>query len=165
LARALILNPKLLVADEPVSALDVSIQAQILNLFKELQANLKLTYLFISHDIAVVRYICDRISVMYLGKIVETAEKDEILRRPRHPYTEALLAAVPRGIVRQAARRQVLVEELPDQLQEIKGCVFHPRCRYKKEICLEMEPTLQQVEGMHASACHFANELELAGNR
>jgi peptide/nickel transport system ATP-binding protein len=164
LARALILNPMLVVADEPVSALDVSIQAQILNLLKELQDKFNLTYLFISHDIAVVRYICDRISVMYLGKIVEIADKNELLKCPRHPYTEALLAAVPRGIAGLAMKRQVLSEELPDQLAEIKGCVFHPRCRYKKEICLESAPVLHPLNNRHSSACHFADELDLTGN-
>lgn len=164
LARALILNPKLVVADEPVSALDVSIQAQILNLLKELQANFSLTYIFISHDLAVVRYICDRISVMYLGKIVETAEKNELLADPKHPYTEALLSAVPRGIVRATSKKPVLADELPDQLTETKGCVFYRRCRYKKDICLEVEPLLREVSPNHFAACHRAEELELIGN-
>lgn len=164
LARALILNPKLVVADEPVSALDVSIQAQILNLLKELQENFNLTYLFISHDIAVVRYVCDRVSVMYLGKIVETAEKNELLKCPHHPYTEALLSAVPRGIARKASKRTVLSDEIPDQLAVVKGCVFHQRCRYKKDICMEVEPELREIAAMHYSACHRAEELVLVGS-
>lgn len=165
LARALILNPKLVVADEPVSALDVSIQAQILNLLKELQENFNLTYLFVSHDIAVVRYVCDRISVMYLGKIVETAEKNDLLANPKHPYTEALLSAVPRGIIRNTTKRSVLSDELPDQLAVLNGCVFHQRCRYKKDICMEVEPELREITANHYSACHRAEELELIGNK
>lgn len=165
LARALIINPKLIVADEPVSALDVSIQAQILNLLKKMQENYNLTYIFISHDISVVRYITNRVAVMYRGKIVETAATHDLLAQPQHPYTEALLASVPRGIPGYAAKHTVLPEEPIDQTSEVTGCVFHTRCPYKKDICTQVEPKLRKLQDGHYAACHISEELELVGNK
>ncbi|MEM7133865.1 MAG: oligopeptide/dipeptide ABC transporter ATP-binding protein [Chloroflexota bacterium] len=162
-ARALVVNPKLVVADEPVSALDVSIQAQILNLLEDLQEKLDLTYIFVSHDMSVVRYISDRIAVMYAGKLVELGTKDELLAHPRHPYTELLLAAVPRTAKDARGQRVVASGEPPDPANLPIGCVFHERCKYAKEICLNEEPTLQQAGLNHLASCHFADTLELEG--
>ena len=163
IARALIVNPKLVVADEPVSALDVSIQAQILNLLKELQEKFGLTYLFISHDLSVVRYVSDRIAVMYMGKLVEVGPKAEILVSPQHPYTEALLSAVPKADLRYRMQRIVLSGELPDPTNLPSGCVFHPRCRYAKENCMSDVPELRQVGPDHYVSCHLAGEIALKG--
>lgn len=162
IARALVVNPSLVVADEPVSALDVSIQAQILNLLKDLQAEYNLTYLFVSHNMAVVRYICDRIAVMYAGKLVEVGRKQELLSHPRHPYTELLLGAVPRTVDRQRGHRIITPGEPPDLGNLPKGCVFQARCKYVKERCKE-EPVLRAVGDDHFAACHFAEELTLQG--
>lgn len=163
IARALVVNPSLIVADEPVSALDVSIQAQILNLLKDLQADYGLTYIFVSHNMSVIRYISDRIAVMYAGKVVELGNKDEVLSHPRHPYTELLLAAVPRTVDRQQGHRLVTPGEPPDLGNLPKGCVFQVRCKYVKEICKQEEPQLRPVGNGSAASCHIAEELQLHG--
>lgn len=164
IARALVVNPKLVVADEPVSALDVSIQAQMLNLLKDLQQELGLSYLFVSHSMAVIRYMSDRILVMYAGKVVETGPRDELLRKPLHPYTETLLKAVPKVTQRQGTRlKEITVGEPPNLLNLPKGCVFHPRCPYAKDICLEQRPELRALASGRQVSCHRAEELELQG--
>jgi peptide/nickel transport system ATP-binding protein len=163
IARALVVNPRLIVADEPVSALDVSIQAQILNLLEDLQAQFHLTYIFVSHNMAVVRYISDRIAVMYAGKLVELGPKQELLSHPKHPYTELLLAAVPRTIERLRGQRTVTPGEPPDLARLPSGCVFHPRCKYARERCKVEEPELRNVGTDYFVSCHFAEELDLQG--
>ncbi|MBX3010528.1 MAG: ATP-binding cassette domain-containing protein [Caldilineaceae bacterium] len=163
IARALVVRPSLVVADEPVSALDVSIQAQILNLLEDLQEQYGLTYIFVSHNMAVVRYISDRIAVMYAGKLVEIGPKQELLSHPRHPYTELLLAAVPRTVERQRGYRLITPGEPPDLANLPKGCVFQNRCKYVKERCQQEEPELRAVGDDHFASCHFAEELQLQG--
>jgi peptide/nickel transport system ATP-binding protein len=153
----------LIVADEPVSALDVSIQAQILNLLEDLQSQYNLTYIFVSHNMAVIRYISDRIAVMYAGKLVELGPKQELLTHPRHPYTELLLAAVPRTVDRLRGQRTVTPGEPPDLGNLPRGCVFHPRCKYAKEICKVEEPKLRPLGADAYASCHFAEELSLQG--
>ncbi|MEO8612330.1 MAG: oligopeptide/dipeptide ABC transporter ATP-binding protein [Chloroflexota bacterium] len=163
LARTLSLNPRLIVADEPVSALDVSVQAQVLNLLQELQRRLGLTLVFIAHDLSVVEHISDRIAVMYVGKIVEMATTAEILNQPKHPYTEALLSAIPPADPDTPTNRIQLQGEVPSPANPPSGCIFHPRCRYAKAECSQKEPPLVEVEPGHFASCHFAKELHLKG--
>jgi oligopeptide transport system ATP-binding protein len=154
IARALAVNPRFLVLDEPISALDVSIQAQIINLLQDLQEQLHLTYFFITHDLRVVKHISQRVAIMYLGKIVELAKCDDIYSNPRHPYTRALLSAIPQ--IDPSARTERLRPqgEMPSPLNPPAGCSFHPRCPYAKDICKEVEPRLTAGQGGHAVACH-----------
>ncbi len=154
IARALAVNPRFLVLDEPVSALDVSIQAQIINLLQDLQEKLNLTYLFIAHDLRVVEHISNRVAIMYLGKIVELASRDEIYASPRHPYTRALLSAIPTVETGDRPERIKLPGEMPSPLNPPSGCAFHPRCPYAKDVCTSIEPLLVTGRGGHAVACH-----------
>ena len=163
IARALVLEPRLVVADEAVSALDVSVRAQILNLMQSLQRDFDLTYLFISHDLSVVEYVADHVAVMYVGKLVEVAETSELYHHPKHPYTEALLSAVPKPDPRMRSKRIVLQGDIPDPGNPPPGCYFHPRCRYARERCHEDTPELRDVGNGHIVACHFAEELSLSG--
>lgn len=163
IARALALEPRLVVADEAVSALDVSVQAQILNLMRELQDEYDLTYLFISHDLSVIEYLADRVAVMYLGSLVELAKTDELYHNPKHPYTEALMSAVPKPDPRQRSKRIILQGEVPDATKPPSGCRFHPRCPYAEKMCAEETPSLQDAGNGHMVACHFADTLKLRG--
>ena len=155
IARALEINPEVLIYDEPVSALDVSIQAQVLNLMKDIQEKLNLTYLFIAHDLSVVEYMSDRIAVMYLGKIVELSDCSKLYASPCHPYTKALLSAIPIPDIKNQKKREVLEGEVPSPISKPKGCAFHTRCKYCKNICKKMEPELYEVENGHFVACHL----------
>ncbi|MCY9527843.1 ABC transporter ATP-binding protein [Paenibacillaceae sp. P-4] len=155
IARALILDPDLIIADEPVSALDVSIQAQIINLFRKLQKTRGLTYLFISHDLSVVEHLCDRIGVMYLGTMMETASRDELFRNPLHPYTKALLSAVPIPIPKLKRERIVLQGDIPNPANPPSGCKFHTRCPFATDICREQVPVFRDVGNDHQVACHL----------
>ncbi|PIH60392.1 ABC transporter ATP-binding protein [Paenibacillus sp. LK1] len=155
IARALILNPKLIIADEPVSALDVSIQAQIINLFRRLQQERGLAYLFISHDLSVVEHLCDRIGVMYLGSMVETASRDELFGNPLHPYTKALLSAVPVPIPKLKRERIVLKGDIPSSVNPPPGCKFHTRCPWAEDICKQQIPAYRNVGADHFVACHL----------
>jgi len=163
IARAIVLDPRLIVADEAVSALDVSVRAQILKLMQKLQADLNLTYLFISHDLSVVEYVADRVAVMYVGKLVETAETGELYHHPLHPYTEALLSAVPKPDPLMRSQRILLEGEIPDPTHPPSGCYFHPRCRYAQDRCRTETPPLREVAVEHHVACHRAEELSLTG--
>ena len=165
IARALSLNPEIVVCDEPVSALDVSIQAQILNLMKELQQKYNLTYIFIAHDLSVVEYMSDRVAVMYLGKVVELADSEELYSNYSHPYTEALLSAVPIPVLRARKNRIVLKGDVPSPVNPPSGCRFHPRCPKiikSSNICREKEPELKQIKGKssHFVACHLADYVD-----
>lgn len=155
LARALILDPKIVVADEPVSALDVSIQSQVINLLQKLQQDLKLTYLFIAHDISVVRHISNRIGVMYLGHLVEEADTDSLIEEPLHPYTKALLSAVPIPNPKHKRERIILKGDLPSPLNPPSGCVFHTRCPFAMDICKEKKPIINEKTPKHKVACHL----------
>jgi oligopeptide/dipeptide ABC transporter ATP-binding protein len=163
LARTLSLSPRLIIADEPVSALDVSIQAQVLNLLQELRERLGLTLLFIAHDLSVVEHISDRIAVMYVGKLVEMAETDVLLGKPLHPYAEALISAVPPADPDIRLNRIVLEGDVPSPANPPPGCVFHPRCRYAQSRCRQEAPELVEVRPGHYASCHFSAELSLQG--
>jgi oligopeptide/dipeptide ABC transporter ATP-binding protein len=163
LARTLSLNPRLVIADEPVSALDVSVQAQVLNLLEELQEELGLTLIFVAHDLSVVEHISDRIAVMYVGKIVEMAPTDDLLRNPQHPYTEALLSAIPPADPSLTFDRIKMQGEVPSPVNPPPGCIFHPRCRYAKDRCKTEVPPLREVTPGHFASCHFSEELDLKG--
>ncbi len=161
-ARALSINPEFIVADEPVSALDVSVRAQVLNLLQRLQQQFNLTYLFVSHDLSVVRHVADRIAVMYLGKIVELADRDELYTSPKHPYTKALLSAIPIPDPKIEKKRQriILTGDLPSPINIPTGCRFHTRCPMAQQICREVEPAFEQKEGReHYAACHFSESV------
>jgi len=155
MARALILNPKIIICDEPVSSLDVSIQAQIINLLQDLQIDRNLTYLFIAHDMSVIKYISDRIAVMYLGHIMEMSETEELFRKPLHPYTKALLSAVPIPNPHIKKQRIVVQGDVPSPLNPPSGCVFHGRCTYVKPVCKETRPEMKEVCSGHCVACHL----------
>ena len=163
MARALALNPRLVVADEPTSSLDVSVQAQILNLMLELQNEFRLTYLFVTHDLSVVRHICDRVAVMYVGKLVEMVRTSELFAGPRHPYTEALLSAVPKPDPRLRSERILLKGDVANPADPPSGCYFHPRCQYTAEVCRVESPVLEEAAPDHFVSCHRTSELSLRG--
>ncbi len=163
IARALAVQPRLVVCDEAVSALDVSIQAQILNLLQDLQEQFHLTYIFVAHNLSVVEHISDRTAVMYVGKMVELAATDQLYGRPLHPYTEALLSAVPEPDPDTKMERIILAGEVPNPANPPAGCPFHPRCKYAQGLCSERVPEWQEIEREHFTACHFARELKLKG--
>jgi len=155
IARALACEPKFIVCDEPVSALDVSIQAQILNLFLELQDKYKISYLFISHDLRVVEHIADRVAVMYLGKIVEMAKAQDLYKNPLHPYTQIILASVPLPDPKLKKKRAIITGDVPSPINPPPGCQFHPRCKYARDICQKQEPEIKEYEPGHFASCHF----------
>ncbi len=161
IARALALGPQLVVADEPVSALDVSIQAQVINLLEDLQQEFGLTYLFIAHDLSVIKHISNRVAVMYLGKIVELAETEELFSNPKHPYTEALMSAVPVPNPDYNVQEIILTGDVPSPVNPPPGCYFHPRCRYAREMCKADSPAYRELGGEHFVTCHFADSLSL----
>jgi peptide/nickel transport system ATP-binding protein len=157
------LNPRLVFCDEPVSALDVSIQAQTLNLLQDLQADFGLSYVFVAHDLSVVQHISDRVAVMYVGKIAEMADSDVLYNNPLHPYTEALMSSVPKPDPLYKSERIIMEGDVADPSNPPSGCYFHPRCRYAKDICKQEEPEFRQLQPDHFAACHRAEELQLRG--
>ncbi|MCY4376120.1 MAG: ABC transporter ATP-binding protein, partial [Spirochaetaceae bacterium] len=163
IARALAPKPEFICCDEAVSALDVSIQAQILNLLEDLQSEFNLTYLFIAHDLSVIEHISDRVGVMYVGKMVELAETEDLFGNPKHPYTEALLSAVPQPDPETHMDRIILPGEVANPADPPSGCYFHPRCLYAQDRCRSEEPAWEEVTPNHFAACHFAKELSLKG--
>ncbi len=163
IARSLVLDPRVVICDEPVSALDVSVQAQILNLLQDLQEEFQLTYVFISHDLSVVEYLANRVAVMYVGLLVEVAANQELFQSPKHPYTEALLSAVPKTIPGRKPERILLKGDVADPANPPPGCYFHPRCQYMQERCKTEAPSLREIAPGHQVACHFAEELSLRG--
>jgi peptide/nickel transport system ATP-binding protein len=163
IARSLALSPSFLVCDEPVSALDVSIQAQIINLLMDLQKQFHLSYLFVAHDLSVVEHICNRVAVIYLGQLVELAATSELFYSPLHPYTEALMSAIPVADPDKVMRPMVLPGEIPDPNKRVAGCPFHPRCRFCQDVCRGQVPEWREVQPGHFAACHFAGELQVMG--
>ncbi|MCB8945437.1 MAG: ATP-binding cassette domain-containing protein [Ardenticatenaceae bacterium] len=163
IARSLALNPQLIICDEPVSALDVSVQAQTLNLMNDLKEDFNLAYIFVAHDLSVVQHISDRVAVMYVGRIAEMAESIELYSQPLHPYTEALMSSVPRPNPRAKKERIIMEGDVADPGNPPPGCLFHPRCRYVQDRCKTEVPELREIKPDHYAACHFAGELELKG--
>lgn len=163
IARSLALNPQLVICDEPVSALDVSIQAQTLNLLKSLQRDFNLSYIFVAHDLSVVQHISDRVAVMYVGKIMEMADSVSLFHNPQHPYTEALMSAVPKPDPHKKRERVLLEGDIPDPANPPSGCLFHPRCRYVQDRCKTEVPAFREVKPAHFAACHFSETLQLKG--
>ncbi|WP_228845377.1 ABC transporter ATP-binding protein [Phototrophicus methaneseepsis] len=162
-ARALALNPRLVIADEPTSALDVSVQAQTLNLLKDLQTQLNLSYLFISHDLGVVEHVSDVVAVMYVGRLVEVAPTSALYQKPNHPYTEALLGSIPRPDPARKRHRVTVTGEIPNPANPPSGCYFHPRCPYAQAICASKTPPLREIKPGQFAACHFSEDLALKG--
>ncbi len=163
IARSLSLNPQLIICDEPVSALDVSIQAQTLNLLQDLQADFDLAYIFVAHDLSVVQHISDRVAVMYVGKIAEMAESEELYSYPLHPYTEALMSSVPKPDPKYHSERIIMKGDVADPSNPPSGCYFHPRCNYAKEVCSQEPPEFRELKPDHWAACHLAEDLQLRG--
>ena len=159
IARSLALDPSFIVCDEPVSALDVSIQSQIINLMMDMQEERKISYIFISHDLSVVKHISNRVGVMYLGSLVELADKDEIYENPQHPYTKALMAAIPKPDPTQRSSMEAIHGEIPSNVNVPSGCKFHPRCPYAKDICKTQEPAAKEIKPGHVVLCHFSGEF------
>lgn len=163
IARSLALNPQLIICDEPVSALDVSVQAQTLNLLKDLQRDFNFSYIFVAHDLSVVQHISDRVAVMYVGKIMEMADANELYQHPQHPYTEALMSAVPKPDPKRKRERILMHGDVADPSNPPSGCLFHPRCRYAQERCKTEVPAFREIKPDHWAACHFSEVLELRG--